>query len=74
MTEKQMRRFGRWMKESRKAQDVSWYALSKLTGLHATALAKIEKNSTDVRMSSFVKICSALEANPATVLAYILEG
>jgi transcriptional regulator with XRE-family HTH domain len=65
-------KFSDWMKTAREKNGLTWYGLAALTGMHATTLSTIEQHGRDVRMSSFVKICTALNENPATVMKKVL--
>ncbi len=67
------REFGKWAEARRQKLGLSMYAIGQRTGLHPTAIAKIERNALDVRLSSFVVICKALEADPSKVLKEILR-
>ena len=72
MEAKELRKFARWASTRRKELGMSMYAVGKMTGLHPTAIAKIERNAQDVKLTTFVKICEALNANPARVLVELL--
>lgn len=67
-------KFADWMKETREKKGLSWYSMADLAGLHQSALATIEHHGRDVRMSTFIKICNALEQNPCSVLRRSLSG
>lgn len=73
MSDAGFREFGKWAEDRRLKLGLSMYAVGQRTGLHPTAIAKIERNALDVRLSSFVVICQALEADPAKVLKEILQ-
>lgn len=67
-------KFSVWMREERIKKGVSLYEMSKSTAVHRTTLSTIENDSRDVRLSTFVQICKALDAKPSAVMKQITGG
>ena len=61
--------FGKILQEERKAKKISQEKLAKLTGLDRTFISLIENGKSSPSISTFLKICSALEIAPSELFS-----
>jgi transcriptional regulator with XRE-family HTH domain len=64
--------FGANLKRFRRRVRLSQEELAQAAGLHRTAIGKLENGERVPRIDTVIKLCGALEAEPAELLAGIV--
>jgi transcriptional regulator with XRE-family HTH domain len=60
--------FGRRVREGRERRGLSQEALGRLTGLHRTAIYKLEKGGTAPRLASIRRLARGLQVPPRELI------
>ena len=61
--------FGRGLRELRKARGISQEELAHGAGLHSKFIGELEREISDVRLTSLLKLAKAFELEPADFFA-----
>ena len=62
------KRFTEWLQQRMHHKGLCYAQLAARSGLHATTISDIIKHQRDVRLSTFIALCKAVDADPARVL------
>ena len=65
------KRFTEWLQQQMQKKNHNYATMAISTGLHATTISDIIKHQRDVRLSTFIALCKAVDADPAKVLKEI---
>lgn len=66
--------FGDRMRELRKAHSISQDTLADRTGIHATAIGRLERGNREPRLTTIVRIARGLDVHPGELLDGVGEA
>jgi transcriptional regulator with XRE-family HTH domain len=66
-------RFGQRMRELRAERGISQDELARRTGVHSTAIGRLERGAREPRLSTILRIARGLDAQPGMLLDELTE-